>query len=146
MEGEVCFHQKFGFCKFKEMCSKQHLEETCQELSACQKPNNCHKRHPKECKRYEKGFCRFGIGCAYSHQEKSTLKAGNKEINVKVEMLEKMVFEMAEKIMKLESKVKENESKDTNTTVEASRKIVTLEKVNNIKDTTKDPKEKKIKI
>ena len=94
MEGEVCFHQKFGFCKFKEMCSKQHLEETCQELSACQKPNNCHKRHPKECKRYEKGFCRFGIGCAYSHQEKSTLKAGNKEINVKVEMLKKMMFEI----------------------------------------------------
>ena len=145
MQGEECFHQKFGFCKFKEMCRKQHLEETCKELSACLKPNNCPKRHPKECKRYEKGLCRFGISCAYSHQEKSTIKAGNKDINAKVEMLEKMVFEMAEKIMKLESKVKENESKDTSTTVEASKKIETIENVNNEKEKTKDLKEKKTK-
>ena len=33
------------------------------------------------------------------------------EIHVKVEMLEKMVHEMAEKIVELESKVKENEIK-----------------------------------
>ena len=43
--------------------------------------------------------------------------------NVKVEMLEKMVLEMAEKIIKLEYKVKENESKDVSKVMEASRKI-----------------------
>ena len=55
------------------------------------------KRLPKGCKRYEKGFCKFGDGCAYNNQDKSTLMAGNNnvEINKKVEILEKMVQEMA---------------------------------------------------
>ena len=127
------------------MCKNQHLEKTCQELSACENPKSCHKRHTKDCKRYEKGFCRFGIGCAYSHKEKSILKAGsnNTEIHVKVEMLENMVIELAEKIFKLESKMKETESKDVSKAMEASKTIETLVKVINIKDKTKDPKEKK---
>ena len=54
-----------------------------------------------------------------------------------------MGFEMAGKIMKIESKVKENESQDTSTTMEASRKNETVENVNNEQKTTKDPKEKR---
>ena len=128
MEGELCYHQKFGLCKFKERCKNQHLEEPFQELPAFLNAKSCHKRHPNECKQYEKGFCRFGICCAYIHQEKSILMVGSKntEINVKVEMLEKMVLEMAEKILKLESKVKENKLKYASKTMEASRKIWTL--------------------
>ena len=119
MEGKLCYHQKFGFCKFKERCKNQHLEETFQELPAFLNTKSCHKRHPKECKQYEKGFCRFGPCCAYSHQEKSILmvRSNNTKINVKVEMLEKMVLEMAEKIMKLETKVKENKLKYASKTI-----------------------------
>ena len=47
---------------------------------------------------------------------------------------------MAEKIMKIDSKVKENESRHTSTTIEASRKIETIENASNEKERTKDPK------
>ena len=63
------------------------------------------KKHPKECKRHQKGFCKFGNDCAYSDQK---TRNNNMEIHVKVEMLEKMVHEMAENIVELESKVKKN--------------------------------------
>ena len=73
MGEKVCSNQKFGFCKFKDKCINKHLKETCQDLTACVNSKNCQKRHPKGCKRHIiKGFCRFGAGCAYHHQEKTT--------------------------------------------------------------------------
>ena len=55
------------------------------------------------------------------------------------------MHEMAEKIVELESKVKENELKCVSKAVEAPTKLDTLENVNKNKDKSKDPKEKKIK-
>jgi hypothetical protein len=111
MEEEVCMYQKFGHCKYKEGCLKNHLQETCQDGLACDKQKSCQKRHPKGCKGYAMdGFCRFGDGCSYHHQEHKTI---NSEMNIKVETLEKTLHEMAAKINELEDKIKEMESKNS---------------------------------
>ena len=102
MEEEVCNHQKFGFCKFKEQCKKKHLKETCKDLSSCADPKGCNKRHPRGCKGYAlEGFCRFGDGCWYHHKEVSTNKDIS-EVKKKVEELEKVINKMAEQIVILE--------------------------------------------
>ena len=75
-----------------------------------QTKKNCNKRHPRACKRYGvEGFCRFGAGCAYHHQEhpNSSEKVDDKGTKIKLENLEKTVFEMADKIVKLEYKIKQ---------------------------------------
>ena len=116
MEGEVCNYQKFSFYKFKDKCRKTHLKETCHDLSACVEIKICQKRHPRGCKRHAlEGFCRFGALCAYHHQDQSTqlTKNSNIKINKKVEDLDKLIHEMAEKIVTLENKVKEIETKET---------------------------------
>lgn len=115
MEGGVCGYQKYGFCKYKEGCTKKHLEDICTDLSLCRNSKNCQKRHPRECKRYSlERFCRFGEGCAYHHKEQSKFleESDITEINMKVDELKKVVHEMSEKIGNLESKVRELESKD----------------------------------
>ena len=148
MEGVVCNHQKFGSCKYKQSCKNKHLEETCQELSACLTLKSCEKRHPKKCKRYaNEGFCWFGTGCAYHHQVQSTLIPNNNtiEINIKVEKLEKMVHEMAETIVTLESKLKEIESKDVIKEKEAAKQVEDPKNITSKKVKSKDTKEKKAK-
>ena len=58
MEGQVCRHFKYGFCKFKDECK---------DLFAC-KAKVCNKRHPKVCKRFSlERFCKFGSNCVYLH-------------------------------------------------------------------------------
>ena len=70
MEEEVCFYQKFGFCKYKEMCSKGHLDQECKDINACKIKKVCDKRHPKICKRYVlERSCVFGEKCEYLHKE-----------------------------------------------------------------------------
>ena len=59
---------------------------------------HCQKIHPRVFKRYSiESFCRFGAGCAYYHQEQSRLLSEKyiKEINKKVDELEKVVHEMS---------------------------------------------------
>ena len=108
----MCKFQKFGFCKFKERCKKKHLKETCENRSSCVNVKSCEKRHPYECKRsVSEGFCSFGSDCAYHHQ--AQVKTNNEsEVNAKVDKLEKTLNEMHEKFLKLETKIKNIESKD----------------------------------
>ena len=86
-------------------------------------------------------------GCAYYHQDQSTLptKNNNTEINIKVENLEKLVQEMAEKIVTLESKVKEIELKEVIIEKEDVKNVDDAKKVTNKKDKSKDHKNKKAK-
>ena len=106
MEEEVCNYQKFGFCKFEDKCQKKHLKVTCHDLSVCAEIKTCQKRHPRRCKRHAlEGFCGFRAVCAYHHQDQSTqlTKNSNTEMNKKVEDLEKIIHEMAEKMVTLEN-------------------------------------------
>ena len=97
MEDEVCKFSKFGFCKFKKGCKRKHFSEICENLSTCKNITECHKRHPKLCKRFKTGNdCRFNGDCAYYHtdtnedEEKCKLKE-------KVEILEKTVANLTNK-------------------------------------------------
>ena len=80
MEQEVCMYQKYGFCKYRENCSKIHLKIECKDAS-CKSKRSCDKRHPKVCKRFilEEG-CTFGQDCDYLHEEKVK---SNEELKLK---------------------------------------------------------------
>ena len=67
MEKQVCTHFKYGYCKFKEHCEREHVTGECKALFAC-KSKVCNKRHPRVCKRFSlEKFCKFGSDCAYLH-------------------------------------------------------------------------------
>ena len=71
----------------------------------------CHKRHLKACKRHQtvKG-CKFGSDCAYEHRESETSKAPTNELEKKIEVLETIVVEMANKLLKLEAELNDIKS------------------------------------
>ena len=129
MEGEVCLYNKFGFCKFKELCRKGHVKQICED-SDCKETKICSKRHPKVCKRYAaENECKFGVECSYRHiksakcleqnkmkekveemekkMEELELKAENSEMKDKVKLLEAVVQKMFVNIIQLEAKVSE---------------------------------------
>ena len=63
----VCRYNKYGYCKFGEICRKLHVDELCVE-SACDQIT-CDKRHPKECKYYTNyRRCKFNP-CKFAHKE-----------------------------------------------------------------------------
>ena len=67
----ICFHNKFGHCKFQETCRRQHFREIC-ELPACE-TESCPKRHPRVCKFFENfNRCKFGSYCSFSHRTLKT--------------------------------------------------------------------------
>ena len=81
MDSHICQHHKFGYCRFKDQCKKEHLKEKCQSLSACTEVKSCNKRHPKACKRFvfEK-FCRFNDDSAYLHLTRDDSKEAHNEV------------------------------------------------------------------
>ena len=61
----VCRYNKFGYCKFGEVCRKFHNDELCEDTSC--DPLMCQKRHPRECKYYRNfKICKFNP-CKFSH-------------------------------------------------------------------------------
>ena len=63
----VCFFNKFGYCKFLDKCRKRHELRIC-ENGYCE-IKECSYRHPKEC-RFWKEFrmCKFGDYCYFNHK------------------------------------------------------------------------------
>ena len=96
-------HSKFGFCKFKEQCKRKHYSEICQDFKVCQTIKTCPKRHPKRCKKnLSENGCNFGSDCAYRHGiNNDTIKAD--ETDAKIDRLEKIVIEMASKLVSKEN-------------------------------------------
>lgn len=92
MDNSICQHHKFGFCKFREQCSKVHVKEKCKNLSACKDLKSCNKRHQRVCKRFVlERFCKFGNECAYLHDNTLNTKEGYEEMveelkNIKAEV------------------------------------------------------------
>ena len=63
----VCFYNKYGYCKYAEKCRKFHEKETC-EKSNCE-ITECKLRHPIMCKYFrDYGFCKFTDWCKFSHK------------------------------------------------------------------------------
>ena len=102
MENPSCQHHKFGFCKFKNHCQKQHMEEKCQDLAACRNIKLCNKRHPKVCKRYVlERFCKFGMECSYAHIITASDQNNSLEAK-KIEVLENNEKVLQERVKHLE--------------------------------------------
>ena len=65
MEDQVCQYFKYGFCKYKSNCKREHQEETFTDIN-CKNKISCKKRHPRVCKMVaENKSCRFNADCAY---------------------------------------------------------------------------------
>ena len=101
MEGEICLYNKFGYCWFKRKCKRKHLRTENEDLEDCKNVQSCHKRHPKRCKSYALGNCRFKNSCAYKYH-KPTINKDHKILDDKVELLEKVVHALTRKVLSLE--------------------------------------------
>ena len=62
----ICFHNKFGFCKFGGRCFRLHENKLC-ENDNCN-IQECPLRHPKFCRYFGKfKYCKFGTYCRFRH-------------------------------------------------------------------------------
>ena len=111
MEDEICLYGKFGYCKFKEECKRQHLSTECEDLDNCKSIKICKKRHPKSCKKHVFGKCRFGESCAYKHHKPAENK-DHEELKDKMAVLEKVMHAMTRKVLSLESEVEKLKKKN----------------------------------
>ena len=89
----------------RKNCREKYYSEVCQHLEACKSTKTCTKRLPKNCKKYntEKG-CRFGSDCAYSHKRDQD-SSKPCEFQTRIDSLEKIVTEMAHKIVNHENTI-----------------------------------------
>ena len=63
----ICLHNKYGFCKFRDTCRKRHVAEKCEKVNC--EIENCLERHPRECRFFRKfGRCKFTDFCFYEHK------------------------------------------------------------------------------
>ena len=93
---EVCHYDKFGFCKYKDDCKRTHFSEECENLSSSKNMKTCFKRHPKSCKRFYSGQCKFGKDRAYKHEEQKQNEEQSLMIE-KVKQIEKVVHALTRK-------------------------------------------------
>ena len=104
MEDHVCLYFKYGYCKYKNKCKREHMKEACEDLNHCMDQRICNKRHPRVCKIYvEDRVCRFRSDCAYHHPlEKEELTFEINDLKEKVDTLKLIVYLLADKIENLE--------------------------------------------
>lgn len=125
MEGEICQYQKYGYCRFKNECNKRHLSSECEDLE-CKNSKGCEKRHPKRCKRYASGNCRFE-NCAYKHQ-KPTIAEDPEQLKEKLQVIEKVLHAMTRKVLSLETEVEQLKKKSNIESLEGSKMSKKVEK------------------
>ena len=96
----VCKWFKFGFCKHKEYCRNQHVDEICDD-EYCE-IFRCRKRHPKMCRYFwNHGRCKFNP-CAFLHKENG-LTLEHQKIGLKIDAINNTLQD-------LEIKAKESEA------------------------------------
>ena len=99
----VCLYFKFGYCKHKEHCRKQHIKELCEKTSC--DISNCTLRHPKICKFHrDHGMCKFNP-CMFRHVENDF-----DEMKKENDKLLKMITNIDNKLKDLEMKIVESEA------------------------------------
>lgn len=133
----VCSHNKFGYCKHKQMCRNLHINVLC-ENQECD-ISTCLSRHPKACRYYRDfGRCKFNP-CAFLHietentilenlkKESEAIKSKLDDVDKALEILnakeveltasiekchhnETKLVAMEEKVEKLEAKIVDNEN------------------------------------
>ena len=105
----ICFFNKFGFCKYLDHCRKHHENKLC-ENKECE-VRECQLRHPIKCKYYRDfGYCKFGEWCSFSHRVHVNVSAGKENIeklDEKLKTLESELDKNSENIKKLEAEIKD---------------------------------------
>ena len=93
----ICLHNKFGHCKYKEQCKYRHIRERC-ERKECE-GENCNLRHPRKCSYfYLYKRCKFSDYCSFSHDLNLTDPVQEKDdIDQRFKTLEKTNIELKEK-------------------------------------------------
>ena len=116
----ICLFNQFGYCKYKEVCRKHHIDDICND-SSCDFLT-CRLRHPKLCNWYsEYGRCKFHP-CAFKHEEKDdSVKQMIEKNSAKLKEIEKSLADLEvkeneissriEQIKQFEKSVEENEER-----------------------------------
>ena len=107
----VCDFYKYGFCKFKANCMKQHVAEKCTN-SNCE-IKSCILRHPRVC-RYKRdiGYCKFGEWCLFNHEGLFNGASEVEEISMKIKNIEKLIEEKSIVIESMEKAIKETQERN----------------------------------
>ena len=91
-----------------------HLKEVCWKRECDYR--KCNKRHPRLCKPFmEKGFCRFGKSCRYSHRPPKVIEEQNQKIESLENNTAKLLKQVADQdvmIKDLKKKLYEREFKE----------------------------------
>ena len=99
MESIICSHFKYGYCKMKQQCQKQHFNILSTNIvNCCDK--GCVMRHPKPCRFFERNICKFD-DCAYSHR-----KDGR---DLKIEHFENQVTDLKSEVKELSKTSRESQ-------------------------------------
>ena len=105
----VCFFNKYGFCKYSERCRKYHENEICEKFDC--EIRECHLRHPKVCKFFrDMGFCKFSEWCKFSHKvcKNNTLEKDElKNLKEKIQTMENEMKKKSDIVEKLENEIKD---------------------------------------
>ena len=117
MYREVCLFDKFSYCKNGVRCLKIHLKNVCFDRECDYR--KCDKRHPRPCKIFiEKGFCRFGTSCRYSHRPPKSVEEQNKKIETLENTTTRLLKQVADQdvtIKDLQQKLIEMECREIKT-------------------------------
>ena len=77
----VCFFNKYGYCKFLKKCRKYHEDKNCEKIDC--EISECSFRHPIMCKFFQDfGFCKFGEWCKFAHKDHKVTSKNDMEIHV----------------------------------------------------------------
>ena len=111
----ICFYNKYGFCKYLEKCRKSHENEKCENLNC--EIRECPLRHPKICTFYRDfGFCKFNEWCKFSHKiNRNNCNENNeiKHLEEKLRIVETELKINSEKVVKLEAEIQDMHIKIT---------------------------------
>ena len=114
MEQVVCKYFQCGFCKFGDMCQKQHINKICSTQKCISK--TCIKRHPKVCKYFlTQKSCKFGELCSYKHEvhsnqsEISELKEKLSVLEGSIELLNAKLSDLGKELVHSNKDISEEE-------------------------------------
>ena len=134
----VCRFNKFGFCRYGNLCFRKHENRKC-ENDNCQ-VKGCPYRHPRKCRYYiEYNNCKFGSYCKFSH-DLIPLKKHNEEINDLKKQIKDLKKEIIEKDIEL--KKKDEEIDMIKNKVMLERDKVKEDEISNLREENKEFKKK----
>ena len=93
---KICNFEKYGFCKNKYSCKDYHPVEICKR-QVCN-VGRCNERHPRECRYFGSGRCRFKDSCKYEHKD----YVNTNELIESINELKKEIAVQAERLDSLE--------------------------------------------